>query len=832
MGTWHSKDINPQVLMIAALTACLIIHIPSTMHPGQPNGITGSEGNQPQHISLIAQNSNIFYLTDNVTVAAGGNYTISGENLILESLSQSSMNIEVWGNLYIVNSTLSLSGASYSSLKNFSIYLNPGSTFTVSRSNLTFPGVMVFNNSRIKIENSTLNTSISEQDNPYDSSLRISANASDVSISNSSINGLYRQKGSFEYTDGFQYLYNTSYSYTNTTIPMVHGYGKKPSSIINTVNVKITYNSLFNESNSYLKVAYEGSFIDDFLLSYNLSDNYLTRTFSIKLSGVERSLQWMETSSNFYLYLVTSSNEPITLYNVSEYFLSNDTVSLYGNSLFSYNFTDSNITIFNSALGLNNSVDRLVNGQWDPFKNFMSLWNSHLVMGDTSLISPGQYRSPFFTNYNSTVTLFRSIAVTAYSHNIPVQEFHYNISDQGNGSSNNFLFYGVLNSTGDHWLSTWKYNPVIYDTQADADSWNYTDTFIIVSGNSRSSFSVPPFPTLNKGILNITFNDPNIPYASFSIQRINITENGTGSFYLGWKGNTSSLQNIGINWSMYDNNSNLADGNMILPEPQNNSTVRINVTSGTHLEAGHYSLYVHETTTQEHAFGNSGNSSQSFSVYNSSRPVYRVSITGTDNINGEIWGITVGNQTIYTNGTTIDTDITGNATARIVAPEGFYASPGTLLLTPSVGQYSVSFSRIQFDVAFDNSGIAKGVQWKLLIAGKEYSSSNSSIQVKLQPGSYNYEVMEPKSYSTVNKTGIIQVIDTSFSVHIQSQKILSWTAMVINHVETPGYYIPITILTVIAISLLGWDSSHTWYVCKNCGSTRKSKRKACPYCGK
>lgn len=831
MGKWRLRDINPRPWLIAMLAACLIVQFPFIIHPGQASGLLSANNSRPYQTFNGRGNQNTFYLTGNVTVQAGQNYTISNENLLLESLYEGSMGITVFGNLTIVNSTLSLYNASYSVLSNFSIYLQPGSNFTLEESSLTFPGLVDFNHTTAKIENSSLNTSVSVPASPYDSSLRISALDSEISIANSTINGLYRQNGTHEYVDGYQYLYSTPYSSSNSTITMTPATHLREDALVNSVIVNVTYNSRYNESNNYLKIGYNGSLMGEYTLPFNLTEKQATMSIEVNFTGREHNLSWIESSADFYLISVVNSQTPVTIYNLTEYFLSNDTVSLYGNGVFSYNFTNSNITIYNSSLGVNEAENILGTGQWNPGKLYISLVNTTLILADSSLVDPGSYRAPFFINHNSRIYFVKTVVPMVYSHNIPVDNVNFSISPFDSQALTSSKYFNALNSTGNGWLYNSRNASAVYETVNISGIFNYTDTFGIATDGDIGYFSISPFPALVEGALAISLNAPSVPYSTFTISGFNLSNNGTGTFSLNWQGNLSGLGNITATWVLYNSTSDVVNGFSTISNPGTSMGKTIQLASGKHLGLGSYFLHLNAGSKAEHAFNNSGVAFSTFVLEKQPPVVHEVRITRLGNVNGMVWGISIGNHSIYTNGTAITTDITENTTAEIVAPQGFTSSPMELNLSTTDANYTVSFTMVQYEVIFDNPNVTNGKQWELLIAGESFHTSNNTIQVYLQPGSYNYEAIDPNGFSLASSTGIIRVYNSSLTVDLHSEKIIPWTTSIERHLVTPEYYIPSTIALVAAIAIAGWSASHSWYVCRNCGSTRKRRKQKCPYCG-
>lgn len=829
MGKWQFRGINPRTWVIAMLVSFLCVHISYSIHPGQSSPASAIA--PPMRHANGKFSPGTFYLTRNVTVPDNQTYTISNENLVLESLNQLQLGFTVFGNLRIRDSRISMDQAAYSRLANFSIFMEPGSTLNITNSNMAFPGRLHFDHSNVSISDSNITSSSTIAGNPSDNALTMNATGSDMSISNSTLKGLYRQHGQKEYLDGMKYLDATPYSISNLTLPMAFAGGINERSIINAASFNVSYTSKYNENSSYLEVYHNGSMIADHLLPYNRSESGKTITFKVNFTGRGKNLSWMSNSSNFHLVSVINSGKPITILNISEQLDSNDTVSLYGMGLYSYGITNSRVMAYNSTLGVNDNSTYLPNGERNPNRLSMSLRNTSLVMEDSSSSSQGNYADPFFNAADSSIFFARSVQAEAFSHGIRVQNLTYAVSHKWPSGRLSSTYLNALESTGTIWTMD-SGRSVVYETLNKAGIFNYTDSFTISSGTDSSHFSISPYPSLSQGSINVPFVADSIPFAHFHISGAKVSTNGPGSFTLKWAGNLSNIPAMTVHWALNNSTAVVTDGISSLPNPGKNGSYMVSMRSNSPIPAGNYTLHVDATTSSEHAFSNGGKYMYNTTVAPVHPESYPVTIAAHGQKAGSVWGVSVGNHTYYTTTGAISFNITGNTTADVISPGGFFPSHAVLKISKTEETYSVSFSRLEYILTFRNANITTGQKWELLISGMKLYSTNSTIQVHLVPGSYNYEVIDPHGFQVSHPDGIVDVANGSKAVSVNSVKVISWPRALENSLSLPEYYLPIFMAAIIVIALLGWNASHTWYICSNCGSTRKRKRDACPYCGK
>jgi len=104
----------------------------------------------------------------------------------------------------------------------------------------------------------------------------------------------------------------------------------------------------------------------------------------------------------------------------------------------------------------------------------------------------------------------------------------------------------------------------------------------------------------------------------------------------------------------------------------------------------------------------------------------------------------------------------------IRAPDGFSASPsqGSENVSNARVTVLILFAPVTYPVTFEESGLVQGTPWEIVAGAQPYDSATSSITIQLPNGSTPYSVGNVTGYSTVNRTGIIDVAGHPVTVPI------------------------------------------------------------------
>lgn len=829
------KEFTVVLAILIILTSGLFVHSFYSSATGHmPTRGRNNKGNRYTAGSYASPNipKNTVYITDNITVPVGQAYSLTNENIVIESLSLNSIQINSSGTLNIINSSLAISGASYSVVKDFFIKSGNGSSLNILNSTLMFSGAVFLNGTTATISGSSLNSTSQVYPNPELDALRLQTDNTTLRVLNSTISGLYRQNSSVEYSDAGLYCYEPGFS-QNAVVPMAVSSHVENRSMINKVEINVTYVGNSTENINSLWVYYNNTVIDQLPLPYTVNQTSRQANFTVEIPGVEHSLNWMENSSNFRIVAHINFPDAIALSNVTETMMSNDTVNLYGLPYYSYVFSRSTVLFYNTGIGLNEKPELLSTGQANPGRLFLTATNSSVLMGDTHMSENSTYSSPFFNIGNSSIFLFRAVQVAMFSHGIQVTNGSYAITPAyGPGevsNSSRAAFGNMLNRTGSSWFL--GQNAVLYETSSNGMSWNYTNEFMVSSGTGNTSFSVPPFPELFSGAQPLLFNI-NVPFASFGIAGVNVSANGSGEISVQLAGNLSGLRSLTASWNIYQGNQSLYQGTESVPNTSATGNIVLPFATSPAIQPGQYTVFVHFSSRYTSALNKSGWANSSFYVKQVPAGGYNVTIREQGLSRGMIWGISIHGVDSYSNSTSILITLDNGTKASLIIPQGMQSNSSTINLNSQSLNYTVQFWATEYTVSFFNRNIPANSSWSLVIDGHIYYAHGQNISLTLQPGTYNYLVSDPQGYSLSANEGIVNLSNSSRTVSLSSARIVPISSRVTQILEMPQAYIPLTILAVLVITMIGWRSSHTWYACENCGSTRKRKRDRCPYCEK
>lgn len=835
MTTIHSREF----LVIVTLTLLVSSGLPVHSHNSLANGNIPSQLNSRKVESTLrvegTPGAQTYYLTENLTIPANTTYVISNENVVLQSLSLQSIHITSHGTLEIINSSLSVSNETYSTVRTMSLLMDNLSRLYLINSSILAPGSLTFKGSNVTIINSCVNSSTTGNNFPSQDSLTMEVINSTMNLVNSTISGLYNQSHQIEYRDSSSYLYETPYS-QNNALPLKSSSYADNRSFINGVWINATYYGNANETASdSIEVYYNGTLLENLLLPYNTNQTSAAEHFYLPLEGNLHNLSWLENTSDFKLVSNINYSYPIALTNLTVEAMSNDTVDLYGYQYYSYVFTDSTIVTFNSTLGLNQLPLKLDTGEPNFRRLSLYAYNSTLYFGDTDLnYYSATYSTPFFILSNSSIFLFREIQVISSYHGIPYDNpnFTLNITDNSStGITTACLstFLGVLNSTGDNWITFGNQRPALYEATQDGETWNYSSQFSIESTPGEVNFTIQPFPYLSTAPL-VEYYELPVPYATFNMST-NLADY-SGIARVNYTGNLSGLPSLKLEWTLYRDGIITGNGQYVINNPAARSYVDLPVVSPSALSSGLYTLIIVIQSSEIHAFGDTGTLTTSFEIVHPSQPGANYTIMESGLTKGEIWGIDMNGTDYFTGNTSLTLYGLGNQTVNVIVPNGFRVNDTAVALNVDQSNYSIEFFRLYYKLTFSNTISKYDATWQVIVDGNTYSTNGSTLTLDLVPGDYNYEVMDPPGFTITNSSGLVNLTSSSQNVTVISVKQISIGSRIVHDLGSPHYYVPLSFVVLGIISLIVRNEYHSWYVCEVCGASRKKKKDKCQYCGK
>jgi len=163
----------------------------------------------------------------------------------------------------------------------------------------------------------------------------------------------------------------------------------------------------------------------------------------------------------------------------------------------------------------------------------------------------------------------------------------------------------------------------------------------------------------------------------------------------------------------------------------------------------------------------------------SPRGGYSVTFTETGLSRGVEWTVSLNgyNQSSYGNITFLEPN--GTYVFYIHPVSGYRTDKYTFDVNVSGSNVieHVAWSRVFYNVSFDEHGLAPGTLWKVLVKSSSYaatnSSSSSSIIFPLVNGTYSYSISEISGYSLPSSTG-------NFTVNGSAQKISIYFIVTMN----------------------------------------------------
>jgi thermopsin len=134
------------------------------------------------------------------------------------------------------------------------------------------------------------------------------------------------------------------------------------------------------------------------------------------------------------------------------------------------------------------------------------------------------------------------------------------------------------------------------------------------------------------------------------------------------------------------------------------------------------------------------------------------------------WGVTIGNLTNYTNSNSIAFTLNnGSYSYKIYGPSSYSA-------VPSYGNINVSSSQsiqvkfvpviMKYSISFIEHGLPTGMIWSIKFNGSLYSINATSLSFSMPSGTYSYQIMSVKGYSSNVTYGNVTVYGKNTSVYI------------------------------------------------------------------
>ena len=141
-----------------------------------------------------------------------------------------------------------------------------------------------------------------------------------------------------------------------------------------------------------------------------------------------------------------------------------------------------------------------------------------------------------------------------------------------------------------------------------------------------------------------------------------------------------------------------------------------------------------------------------------------VSLTFTESglVSGTTWSAYVNGMALSGNTASLSVGVTpGNYTYMVPEVSGYTASVTTNNIAVTTDKtVTITFTpvvTINYNLTFSETGLSSGTSWSVIVAGKAYSTSNTSQVISLAPGDYSFSVGNVSGYTSSSMSGTITV---------------------------------------------------------------------------
>lgn len=823
---------NPNVansLMMVLVLIVISCNLGPSLHVGQ--GYDQSEQQHPSEFSPMVKEDSLvsnYVISENITLPAGQNMIFSNNEVLVSSPSLREIVIQVNGSLTLRNSWLTIGNSSANSVASVLILANPGSNVSIIDSNVSISGWIIGNGTVFRVENSKISSdtacdSCRQNITPF---LGESFNDSEVEIVNSTLTGLCNQTDPFNYSALSQYM-NTPFFARNGTLPLTVPEtisGSNP--FINWIDLNVTFFGNTVGSSAMLELILNDSFQSNMTLVYHGGTDTIIRE-RVNISNYSKFAEWFEESGNFQMDLVENGSEPVEITNVTVVFQSNDSLAIYGAAAFNIMIRSSELWVNNSAIGINYIPKAFKNGEPDYRSHHVVATDSLIVFNGSSALTFSYLGSSLFDLVNSTALVYGSVTVQPVDGVLPVRNFNYSIVPENNPDTNYVKWH---NSRYRRIIQERNGSVLLYAIQQNS-TISYMGDYGMIWNGHYELFSVGYMPVLTRAFTELRI-DLNVTEITLNIS--SAFENGSGTFlYIQYElsGNTSSFTGgsisvlLSINGSQYGYLSayNITgsekNGNMNLSFPgitYRNETILLAFKT-----SGSYAV-----TNLSHL--------QSAVLTRSNQPShtgYKVLINLIGGNSQYMWKALVGNRSIKFYNTSARLILQNRSTNfSIIPPQGYEIMREEIAQSNSSEEtLNVFITPLTYSVDFILSEPVHGGTWEAVISGRVVNSTSIHIVVNLTPGHYNYYIVLPGGYRSSDAYGIINLTSNeTVTVKVRSDQTVLWLISVLFH--SSWFYF--SILGIFSAS--GWAfiirRSHSWHLCKSCGSTVAHGKKYCDTC--
>jgi hypothetical protein len=349
-----------------------------------------------------------YYMNTNLTIQAGKKLTLLNLDIYIQA---SQVNITDLGSLNISNSCIQM----YSVNQSLGLYVKGTSStdanLSIKDSSWSDPGSIVMSYATARIVNSTISSGF-EKPSTMGQTLQMTITNSSLISYNSTFDGLLHTPPIMDNNVAYvSYARDVPFS-TEGNVPLTDFLLSGSDPLVTGIMVNLTYSGNNPTGNNALNFSYAGNF-ESFKFGDTGSVHVESSTsFNLTLSGKLSDLNNLVSNlyASMYIANTQGSNSSIESLNIT--LLSNDTVSLYGLNYFSYEISNSSITLAGSSLDLDRNNPYIYKNVMNPGHDFLLAENSSIYILGTE-ITGEKGNSSFFSNIDSSVLLYSYVYINA-----------------------------------------------------------------------------------------------------------------------------------------------------------------------------------------------------------------------------------------------------------------------------------------------------------------------------------------------------------------------------------------------------------------------------------
>lgn len=784
------------------------------------------ENNKDLNSGDVPQVSN-YTITGNITVSTGATLRFSGNDLEAYSTSTRHIGITIWGRLVLDNSSLNIMNATGNSVTSISIDVERGGSLYLYNSVLYFNGSINANGSTIFYDDSLLNSPGSGASQFPESTkwLAENYNASNVHVFNTTIDGLYVQRGIMSFQAARSYMSDPFFA-RNGTILFSGPFGILGSNpYIDGIELNISYYGNYNGTGGNLSIYYDGTDISNVSLKYNGTSG---KTYHgiINLSTEPEPTSWYSNSSNFHATLQESSAGPIEITNISATLISNDTEAVLGKGAFGIYLENSYLESVNSSFGLD--LEPLMIHGYPDFKNrHLAAYNSTVVLNDTGIGNDTFSGGTAFQINDSRIFIYRTFLINATDNDSAIRNFLYTVNPEIIPAVNASVWSGRHHPLV---VANGNYFTVLSGMMANS-TYLYTGDYDLNWSSSSEMISTRPFPFLSEGfrMLSVNATAPEV-----RVMEINSSANSTedlvnvtyflglpqgshlnGSFTL--TGISSSGSKVAsLSFSAGDTSGIFSRIISIPGDWTYGDTIGIVFNTQQEYYIPQDSMHLAKV-----AFSLPGNhmpTDFNLHVYDSGIPA------------DLFWELHAGNESYLISEPSYILTIAGYPShISVTAPPGYKSSIEFKNLSSSSGNIYVNFTRIVYSISFSHEGTGSNFTWSVTISGNRYTTSSQDLTVNVTPGVHEFYISVPRNTVSNVTLGVLNVTGNS-TVLFRISPIFPWYEVAGIYLHSFTAYLAAVIVAAVVVAEARYRRSHSWHLCKSCGITVDHGKKYCPQC--